>query len=102
MSIYVNRTLNMKYIAAIGFDMDYTIVRYHSKNFEEMVYKEMVRKLIEEKKYPKEVASFPFEYSRTIRGLVVDRKNGNILKISRYGRVKTSFHGTQELDFRKS
>ena len=92
----------MKYIAAIGFDMDYTIVRYHSKNFEEMVYQEIIRKLIEEKKYPKEIENFKFEYSRSIRGLVVDRKNGNIIKLSRYGRVKTSFHGTQELDFRKS
>jgi HAD superfamily 5'-nucleotidase-like hydrolase len=102
MSIYVNRTLNMKYIAAIGFDMDYTIVRYHSKNFEEMVYQEIVRKLVQEKKYPREIENFKFEYSRSIRGLVVDRKNGNIIKISRYGRVKTSFHGTHELDFKNS
>ncbi|MFZ4715764.1 MAG: HAD-IG family 5'-nucleotidase [Bacteriovoracaceae bacterium] len=102
MSIYVNRTLNMKYIAAIGFDMDYTIVRYNTKNFEEMVYKEMVRKLIHEKKYPAVLENFKFEHARSIRGLVVDRKNGNIIKLSRYGRVKTSYHGTHELDFKNS
>ena len=102
MSIYVNRSLNMKYISAIGFDMDYTIVRYHTKNFEQMVFKEVVRKLIEEKKYPKQIEEFKFEYSRAIRGLVVDRKNGNIIKISRYNRVKSSFHGTQALDFKTS
>ena len=102
MSIYVNRTLNMKNIAAIGFDMDYTIVRYHSKNFEEMVYQEIVRKLVHEKKYPKNIEQFKFEYNRSIRGLIVDRKNGNIIKISRYNRVKSSFHGTKELDFKTS
>lgn len=102
MSIFVNRSLNMKHIAAIGFDMDYTIVRYHSKNFEEMVFKEIVRKMVVEKKYPKDIEKFKFEYDRSIRGLVVDRKNGNLLKISRYNRVKTSFHGTRELDFRDS
>lgn len=98
--IYVNRTLNMKYIAAIGFDMDYTIVRYNTKNFEEMVYKEMIRKLVEQKNYPKAVAEFKFEYNRSIRGLVVDSHRGNIIKLSRYGRIKASFHGSQELDFK--
>ncbi len=102
MSIYVNRTLNMKHISAIGFDMDYTIVRYHSKNFEEMVYQEIVRKLVEEKKYPKTIQNLKFEYVRAIRGLVLDRKNGNIIKLSRYGRVKAAFHGTRELDFKTS
>ena len=102
MSIYVNRTLNMKYISAIGFDMDYTIVRYNTKNFEEMVYKEIVRKLVHEKKYPAVIENFKFEHNRSIRGLVVDRKNGNIIKLSRYGRVKTSYHGTHELDFKSS
>jgi HAD superfamily 5'-nucleotidase-like hydrolase len=102
MSIYVNRTLNMKYISAIGFDMDYTVVRYHSKNFEEMVYREIIRKLIEEKKYPGLIAQLKFEFTRSIRGLVLDRKNGNIIKLSRYGRVKAAFHGTHELDFKTS
>jgi len=92
----------MKHISAIGFDMDYTIVRYHSKNFEEMVYQEIVRKLVEEKKYPKIIQNLKFEYVRAIRGLVLDRKNGNIIKLSRYGRVKAAYHGTHELDFKAS
>ena len=102
MSIHINRTLNMKHISVIGFDMDYTVVRYHSKNFEEMVYQEIVRKLVEEKKYPKVIETLKFEYVRAIRGLVLDRKNGNIIKLSRYGRVKAAFHGTKELDFKSS
>ena len=31
MSIYVNRTLDLKKIKAIGFDMDYTLVRYQTE-----------------------------------------------------------------------
>ncbi len=58
MGIYVNRTLNMKQIAAIGFDMDYTLVRYDSDAFEEMTYKEMIKKLVEVKGYPELIRSF--------------------------------------------
>lgn len=100
MSIYVNRILNMKYIAAIGFDMDYTLVRYNTKAFEEMVYKEMIKKLTEQKNYPKVIENFRLDYDRAIRGLVIDSKHGNIIKISRFGRIKTSYHGTHELDFK--
>ncbi len=60
MGIYVNRTLNMKQIAAIGFDMDYTLVRYDSEAFEEMTYKEIVRKLLENKNYPAQVGQLKF------------------------------------------
>ena len=34
MSIYVNRSLNLKQMALIGFDMDYTLVRYNTQAFE--------------------------------------------------------------------
>ncbi len=53
MPIYVNRTLNFKKIKAIGFDMDYTIVRYHTENFERLAYNIVLKKLVENKGYPK-------------------------------------------------
>ena len=34
--VYVNRTLNLKRIRYIGFDMDHTLVRYNSENFERL------------------------------------------------------------------
>jgi HAD superfamily 5'-nucleotidase-like hydrolase len=100
MGIYVNRTLNMKQIAAIGFDMDYTLVRYDSCAFEETTYKEMQKKLIEIKNYPKVVGDLKISFNHAIRGLVIDKPHGNILKLSTYSKVKHAYHGLTEMDFK--
>jgi HAD superfamily 5'-nucleotidase-like hydrolase len=100
MGIYVNRTLNMKQIAAIGFDMDYTLVRYDSEAFEVMTYKEIKKKLCEVKNYPKIVADLKFELNMAIRGLVIDKPYGNVLKLSNYSKVKHAYHGQSEMDFK--
>lgn len=100
MQIYVNRTLNMKQIAAIGFDMDYTLVRYDSEAFERMTYMEMIKKLVEVKNYPKEIQNFKFEFNLAIRGLVIDKHLGNVLKLSTYSKVKQAYHGLKEMDFK--
>lgn len=100
MGIYVNRTLNMKQIAAIGFDMDYTLVRYDSEAFEVMTYKEIKKKLCELKGYPKVVNDLKFQLNLAIRGLVIDKPNGNVLKLSTYSKVKHAYHGLSEMDFK--
>lgn len=100
MGIYVNRTLNMKQIAAIGFDMDYTLVRYDSAAFEEMTYKEIQKKLLEVKKYPAAVGELKFKFDLAIRGLVIDKPHGNVLKLSTYSKVKHAYHGLSEMDFK--
>lgn len=100
MGIYVNRTLNMKQIAAIGFDMDYTLVRYDSGAFEEMTYRAIINKLIELKGYPAELNKLKFQFNLAIRGLVIDKPFGNILKLSTYSKVKHAYHGMKEMDFK--
>lgn len=100
MPIFSNRTLDLKRIKAIGFDMDYTIVRYHSEHSEQMTYKEVIKKLVQQKGYPKIIEKLRFDYKRAIKGLVIDRKNGNLLKLSLYGKIKMAYHGTQPLDYK--
>ncbi|HXH29241.1 MAG TPA: HAD-IG family 5'-nucleotidase [Bacteriovoracaceae bacterium] len=100
MGIYVNRTLNMKQIAAIGFDMDYTLVRYDSEAFEEMTYKEIQKKLVDTKNYPKIIGDLKFNINLAIRGLVIDKPLGNILKLSTYSKVKHAYHGLKDVDFK--
>ncbi len=90
----------MKYIKAIGFDMDHTLVRYHSDRFEELTFNASVEKLIADKSYPEEIKKFTFGFDKTIRGLVLDKVNGNILKVSLYNKIKNAFHGTKELNYR--
>ncbi len=100
MGIYVNRTLNLKQIAAIGFDMDYTLVRYNSAAFEEMTYREIKNKLMELKKYPAQIKNLKFKYNLAMRGLVIDKPLGNVLKLSTYSKVKIAYHGLSEMDYK--
>jgi HAD superfamily 5'-nucleotidase-like hydrolase len=100
MSVFVNRTLNLKAIKAIGFDMDYTLVRYHTQAFEEMTYEVVKKRLIELKAYPQEIDKLRFRYDLVIRGLVLDKERGNILKLSTYSKVKRAFHGEEAMDFK--
>ncbi len=99
--IFVNRILNMKKVTFIGLDMDHTLIRYNTKNFENLVYDMVVDKLIETKNYPVALKKFGFNFSDAIRGLVIDSKNGNILKLSRYGAIRQGYHGTTLIEYGK-
>lgn len=99
--VYVNRTLNLKKIKYVGFDMDHTLVRYQSENFEKLAHTTMIDKLIKNRNYPKDIKKIKFDFTRAIRGLVIDKKNGNLLKLSRWGAIRGSYHGTKKIDFDK-
>ncbi len=99
--VFVNRTLNMKHIKYLGLDMDHTLIRYHSKNFESLVYTLVLNALVHDQKYPAVIKKFHFDYTKAIRGLVVDSQYGNILKLSEYGAIRHSYHGTQALDYQE-
>lgn len=101
MSIYVNRVLNMKQIKVIGFDMDHTLVRYHSDRFEELTFHTSIDKLISDKDYPQEIKNFKFDFQKAIRGLILDKTNGNLLKVSLYNKIKNTYHGTKELSYKQ-
>ena len=97
--VFVNRTLNMKKIKYIGLDMDHTLIRYHTKHFETLVYELIVKQLIVNKQYPSTISRLHFNFEDAIRGLVIDSQHGNILKLSRYGAIRQSYHGTKPIDF---
>lgn len=101
MSVYVNRILNLKKIKAIGFDMDYTLVRYKTEEFERFTHQKTIEKLITIKGYPKELSTLPFDYQRVIQGLVIDKKRGHLLKVSRFGKVKHAVYGEEALAFKE-
>ncbi len=98
-NVYVNRTLNLKRIKYIGLDMDHTLIRYNSFNFESLAHDIMVKKLLEEKKYPEGIKQVSFDYNRAIRGLVMDKNKGNVLKLSRYAAIRGTYHGLSPLDY---
>jgi 5'-nucleotidase len=46
-NIFTNRTLNMRSIRTLGYDMDYTLVNYHAKHVEKMAYEHLKENLLE-------------------------------------------------------
>lgn len=100
MTVYINRTLNLKKIKAIGFDMDYTIVRYNSENFERFTHEQVLKKLVIEKKYPRDIEKLEFDFNLVIQGLIIDKKRGHLLKVSRFGKVKSCMFGLELLAFK--
>src|SRR5262245_28197574 len=94
--VYCNRTLNMRAIRAIGYDMDYTLVHYHVDAWEQRAYAAVRARLVA-RGWP--VAGLEFDARRVIRGLVLDVERGNLLKCNRFGFVKKASHGTRALTF---
>ncbi|CAL5221480.1 g3680 [Coccomyxa viridis] len=95
--IFCNRSLNMQHIKSIGFDMDYTLSQYRPETFEVLAYNLTVEKLVKNFHYPKDLLDFEFDHKYMMRGLIIDKKRGNILKMDRHKYVKVAFHGFKKL-----
>ena len=94
--IFCNRTLNLRSVRAVGYDMDYTLVDYRVDAFERIVYAQALERLGAEG-WP--VADLAFDPEMAARGLVIDTELGNLVKANRFGFVKRAMHGTRMLDF---
>ena len=95
-NIFTNRTLNLRNIQAIGYDMDYTLIHYDVERWQKAMYEYLKRKLLALGWSVENLEHVP---ERIIRGLVIDKKLGNVVKPNRFGYVKRAFHGTKPLDF---
>lgn len=97
--VYVNRTLNLRKIQYLGFDMDHTLVRYDSEAFESTSHTIVIKKLVEEFGYPQQIMDLKFDYNLAIRGLVLDKRKGNLLKLSRHAAIRASQHGLTPIPY---
>jgi len=89
--LFCNRTLNLRSIRAVGFDMDYTLVHYHTREWEEQAYED-TRARLAARGYDVQGLSFDPDLVRP--GLVLDLELGNAVKTNRFGFVKQACHGT--------
>jgi HAD superfamily 5'-nucleotidase-like hydrolase len=94
--IFVNRTINLRSIKAIGYDMDYTLVHYYAGEWETAAFAHAKEKLLEA---GLPVAGFDFDPATVIRGLAIDLEEGNLVKATRFGYVIRAAHGTRFLDY---
>jgi 5'-nucleotidase len=94
--IFCNRTLNLNAIRAIGYDMDYTLIHYRMKFWEQQAYN-YIKEGLRSAGWP--IEDLVFDPELVMRGLVIDIELGNIVKANRFGYIKRTFHGTKPLEF---
>ncbi len=96
--IFVNRNLRMAGVELIGFDMDYTLAIYHMRRLEQLAYDMTLARLVSERGYPTVIGQLQYDHHFVMRGLAVDKENGNLLKMDRFGYVGRAWHGLRPLD----
>jgi 5'-nucleotidase len=86
----------MSGIAWVGFDMDYTLAVYDQLQMDELSIKATIDKLVA-RGYPKAIATIPHATDFPVRGLLIDKRYGHILKMDRYKTVGKGYHGFKKL-----
>ena len=94
--IFANRTLNLRSIKVIGYDLDYTLVHYNTVEWERRAY-EHTRASLVERGWP--VEELRFDPDQVIQGLTIDLELGNLVKVTRFGYVIRAVHGTRRYEF---
>lgn len=94
--VFVNRNLRLSDIQWIGFDMDYTLAIYHQAEMDRIQIEATLAGLVK-RGYPAYVREIPYDTAFPIRGLVIDKKYGNVLKMDRYKVVHKAWHGMKAL-----
>uniref|UniRef100_A0A2K2BPV6 Uncharacterized protein n=1 Tax=Populus trichocarpa TaxID=3694 RepID=A0A2K2BPV6_POPTR len=84
--IFCNRVLNIS-VKAVGLDMDYTLAQYKPETFEKLAYEGTIKKF---NGVSMQLLEWKFEWEYMVRGLVLDKKRGNILKWAYHGFTELS------------
>ncbi|CAK9215609.1 unnamed protein product [Sphagnum troendelagicum] len=95
--IFCSRTLSLRSITTIGYDMDYTLIHYNVNAWEGRAYQYGMNNL-RSMGYP--VDGLKFDPDLVIRGLILDKEKGNLVKADRFGYIKRAMHGTKMLSNR--
>jgi 5'-nucleotidase len=95
--IYVNRNLRYDSVEVIGFDMDYTLAIYRQAALETLSIDCTLKKLVQDRGYPEDILKIAVDPAFAIRGLVIDKDHGNLLKMDRHTFVSRAYHGTREM-----
>ena len=94
--VFVNRDLNLAKIDWLGFDMDYTLAVYHQQALDELSVELTVERMID-RGYPRYLRNIRYDTRFPIRGLHVDKRFGNVLKMNRFKAVYKGYHGLARL-----
>lgn len=95
--VFVNRTLRMDKIEAVGFDMDYTLAIYQLRQMEELAFRMTAEQMVKHLGYPAALRDVPYDPDFVIRGVVVDKLYGNLFKMDRHNHVGRGVHGRRPI-----
>lgn len=95
--VFCNRNLRMDTIEMIGFDMDYTLALYHQDRLEQLSIELTLQKLVDKHGYAPDILRLSYDPRWAIRGLVVDKKYGNVFKMDRHAYVGRCYHGFRQV-----
>jgi HAD superfamily 5'-nucleotidase-like hydrolase len=94
--VFANRTLNLRSVQSVGYDMDYTLIHYRVEEWEGAAFG-YARDHLLQQGLP--VESFVFDPGSFTIGLTFDLQLGNLIKATRFGYVVRAQHGNEMLDF---
>jgi 5'-nucleotidase len=95
--VFVNRNLRLANVEMVGFDMDYTLAIYHLRRIEQLSFDLTLSRLVTDFGYPSELGLLHYDHGFVMRGLVVDKAHGNLIKLDRFGSVGRAYHGLSPL-----
>lgn len=94
--VFANRTLNMRSVEVVGYDMDYTLIHYEVDAWEAAAF-DVARDNLRLRDWP--VDDLVFDPNAFTIGLVFDLELGNVVKPTRFGYVVRAQHGNELLSF---
>ena len=92
----MSRNLKMTSIQWVGFDMDYTLAIYDQARMDSLQVDVTVERLVR-RGYPSYLEKLEYDYRFPIRGLLVDKRYGHILKMNCHKVVRKGWHGLKPL-----
>lgn len=95
--VFVNRNLYMSAVKWIGFDMDYTLAIYKQAAMDALSVELTINGLVERLGYPRSLLAVEHDTNYPIRGLLIDRRLGHVLKMDRFGAIHKGYHGLDRL-----
>jgi len=72
--VFCNRELKQERLAAVGFDMDYTLAQYQQPAFDKLAFDGAKEKLVYKLGYPKEVLDFEYDHEVCIHSQINERE----------------------------
>eukprot|EP01128_Nolandella_sp_AFSM9_P008815 TRINITY_DN5485_c0_g1_i1.p1 TRINITY_DN5485_c0_g1~~TRINITY_DN5485_c0_g1_i1.p1 ORF type:complete len:547 (-),score=96.50 TRINITY_DN5485_c0_g1_i1:78-1685(-) len=95
--IFANRDVRLDRITTLGFDLDFTLALYRIPAYDQLTFELLRNALVDKLGYPAALREIEFDPNFIVRGVVLDKIFGNILKLDMDGNIVVGYHGLTRL-----